>query len=275
MRYFLLVILIISPLFIYAQTILKGVVKSKTENKAINGVVVTVTNDNQDVLGYNITDSKGFYQIEINTQEKDFILNVSSLGYATKTITIPNQSQTTNIDLHPSEIQLKEIVIKSKVMWNKEDTLVYSVGAFKSQQDRTIGDILKKLPGIEVSQNGGIKYNGEPINKFYIENADLLQGRYGIATNNIEAKDVSTVQVMENHQPIKALRDKVFSEDAAINLKLKDSAKGTIIANCQLGAGGSPLLWNNELTGMYIAKKLQNISTYKGNNSGDDITSPE
>ena len=75
---------------------------------------------------------------------------------------------------------------------------------------------------------------------------------------------------MENHQPVKALKDREFSEDAAINLKLKDSAKGTLIANAQAGMGAAPLLWNNELTGMYIAKKLQNITTYKGNNSGDD-----
>lgn len=272
MRYFLLVILIISPLFIYAQTILKGVVKSKTENKAINGVVVTVTNDNQDVLGYNITDSKGFYQIEINTQEKDFILNVSSLGYATKTITIPNQSQTTNIDLHPSEIQLKEIVIKSKVMWNKEDTLVYSVGAFKSQQDRTIGDILKKLPGIEVSQNGGIKYNGEPINKFYIEGLDLLDRKYGIATNNVPVDAVTNVEVIENHQPVKTLKDLMGTGQAAINLKLKNNKMIRPVGTAKVGVGGAEdFLWDINAFALQANKQRQAIIMYKTNNTGNDI----
>lgn len=97
---------------------------------------------------------------------------------------------------------------------------------------------------------------------------DLLQGRYGIATQNIAAKDVSTVQVMENHQPIKALKDKAFSDAAAINLKLKDSAKGTLTLTALAGAGYKPVLWNAELVAMYFAAGKQNISTYKGNNSG-------
>lgn len=101
---------------------------------------------------------------------------------------------------------------------------------------------------------------------------DLLQGRYGIATNNISAKDVSTVQVLENHQPIKALEKIRLSNDAAINLKLKDSAKGILSIMAQLGVGASPLLWENELTGMYFAKKYQSIISYKSNNSGLDLS---
>jgi hypothetical protein len=63
----------------------------------------------------------------------------------------------------------------------------------------------------------------------------LLQGRYGLATNNISAKDVAIVQIMENHQPIKALKDRSFSDQAAINLKLKDAAKGTLALSAMAG----------------------------------------
>ena len=49
-----------------------------------------------------------------------------------------------------------------------------------------------------------------------------MGGRYGVAVNNVRAKDISRVEVLENHQPIKALKDVEFSPDAAINLRLKD-----------------------------------------------------
>ncbi|HZW69772.1 MAG TPA: hypothetical protein VFF57_02805, partial [Hanamia sp.] len=104
----------------------------------------------------------------------------------------------------------------------------------------------------------------------YIENSDLLQGRYGIATNNIEAKDVATVQVLENHQPIKALKDREFTDEAAINLKLKASAKGVLVATAQLGLGFSPALWDNQLFTMYFNKTRQNVNTYKSNSTGTD-----
>ena len=50
----------------------------------------------------------------------------------------------------------------------------------------------------------------------------MFAGKYSIATNGIKAEDVSTVQVMENHEHIKALQDQIPPESAAINLKAKE-----------------------------------------------------
>jgi hypothetical protein len=146
------------------------------------------------------------------------------------------------------------------------------VDGYLNKNDNTISDVLKKIPGIEVKDNGQIYHNNEPINKFYIEGLDMLQGRYGVATNSIRAKDVATVQVLENHQPIKAMKNKILSEQSAINLKLKESAKGVITIHALLGLGFKPLLWNAELNGMNFSKKQQNITVFKGNNSGDNTS---
>ena len=54
-----------------------------------------------------------------------------------------------------------------------------------------------------------------------------MKGKYGIATNNIDPNSISTVQIMENHQDIKALKDLKPEERASINLKLKNGVKGT------------------------------------------------
>ncbi len=129
------------------------------------------------------------------------------------------------------------------------------VDAFRDSTDIVIGDVLKKMPGIVVKESGQIEYRGKPISKFYIENMDMLQGRYGIATNNISASDVATVQVFENHQPIKALEDIAFTDDAAINLKLKPGAKGNFTGMADVGSGiDNQFLWNSTLTGMYFSK---------------------
>lgn len=106
--------------------------------------------------------------------------------------------------MYPKAIELKEVAVKPSAIWKRNDTINYSVAELKSAQDRTIGDLLKKLPGVEVSKSGAISYNGKPINKFYIEGLDLLESKYSIATNNLPVDEVSTVQLLENHQFIKA-----------------------------------------------------------------------
>lgn len=266
------IILAIFPLLLSAQTVIEGVVKDTIDNKPVNGVVATITNSNQDVIGYNLTDDKGFYQINVNSIEEYLNLNISFLGYSSKTLTIQNRTQQVNVMLQPSDIQLKEVIVKSDIMWNKEDTLVYSVGAFRSQQDRTIGDILKKLPGIEVSQNGGIKYNGESINKFYIEGMDLLDRKYGIATNNVPVNAVTNVEVIENHQPVKALKDVMSTGQAAINLKLRDNKMSRPVGTVKAGLGGvEDLLWNLDMFALQANNKRQAIVMYKTNNTGNNI----
>ena len=172
-------------------------------------------------------------------------------------------------------IALKEVKITSPKIKQMGDTIEYILSSFMNNNDRTIEDVLKKLPGIDVEESGRILYQSKPIDKFYIEGLDLLQGRYGIATKNVEAKDVLIVQVLENNQEIKILKDRVFSEQAAINLKLKESAKGVLTANTLLGAGLSPLLWAGEVTTQYFAKNRQNISTYKGNNAGNNVSTEQ
>ena len=152
------------------------------------------------------------------------------------------------------------------------DTLTYYVEMFKDTRDRSIGDVLKKLPGIQVNSSGSISYNGKEINKFYVEGLDMLGGRYGIATNNIQASDISSVEVYENHEPVKMLQEWSTSDKAAINLRLKKGARGAWNGIFLLGGGYKPWQWNAEASLMYFGRKFQTISTYKSNNSGVDVS---
>jgi hypothetical protein len=239
----------------------------------IAGINVVLTPKNQNnILVYAVSGDNGYYQLSHAGTVDSLQIIVTGLDYEKITRVIAGVSQTIDFTLKEKPIQLHEVVVKATPISQKGDTLNYLVSAFTGKGDRVIGDVLKKMPGIEVSAGGRIKYNGKEINKFYVENLDLLQGRYGIATNNITAKDVAAVEVYEYHQPIKALAGVSPTDQAAINLKLKDGVKGTLSAMGQLGVGAAPLLWNNELITLYFAKKRQNINTYKGNNSGHDVS---
>ena len=169
------------------------------------------------------------------------------------------------------------VAVKADRIREQGDTITYNVGGFAQQQDRSIGDVLKRMPGIDVANNGKIQYQGEDINKFYIEGSDLLGGKYGIATNGISHDDVGAVEVMENHQPMQVLSGISFSDKAAINLKLKNKAKATWTFHGDAGGGWSwqpeGAIWDGELFAMAVMPSFQNITTLRTNNTGENLSS--
>ena len=258
--------------YIQAQVIIKGRIVTPAGIPVSSAPVVLQPTSKANILAYSMTSDEGRYEFSYNGKLDSLCITVSGFNIASQSKTIRAKTQTVDFKTEEKAIQLREVKVKSTKIWGAHDTINYLTSSFIDKKDLVIGDVLRKMPGIIIRENGEILYNGKPINKFYIENLDMLQGRYGIAINNITAKDVSTVQVLQNHQPIKALAKSQMSSDAAINLKLKDGAKGTFSIMTQLGIGASPLLGENELAGMYFAKERQNMCTYKENNSGVDLS---
>jgi hypothetical protein len=268
---FTLLVFVFFPFFVSAQTIINGSVKNK-EGKPIAASMTVQAKGSNIIGGFSMSDKDGNYNLTYKGTEDSIVITAGGINIGKHRKTVVNRSGRVDFIIDEKPIELKEVKVTPPKIKRTGDTLDYSVAAYSDQNDRVIGDVIKKLPGVEVSRDGGIKYDGKPINKFYVENMDLLQGRYGLAVNNIAAKDVATVQIMENHQPINAIRERIFSDKAALNLKLKDSAKGTLAITGMAGLGYEPLLWNAELVAMYFAKVRQNMSVYKGNNSGNDVT---
>ena len=241
------------------------------EKEALSDVIVKLKYIGvEKIIAYTYTSETGSFELTINrnTQPDSLELSFSSIGYATLSCGLPDNGQPLFIELKNSTVELREVTVTADKIRQRGDTITYLVSSFASPEDRTIGDVLKKMPGIEVRETGQIMYQGQPLNKFYIEGSDMLGGRYGLATNNISYQDVSIVEVLENHQPIKALEDVVFSDSPAMNIKLKADAK-TRWAGTIKGGGGIPELWIAEAFAMRFKLKTQTLNTYKGNNAGN------
>ena len=245
----------------------------RDENKELlSGATILFSKDaSSPILAYGITDSAGNFKVHIDTPSDSLFLKISFLGYSTREQNISNRSQMLQIQLAPSSESLKEVEVASDIIEQRGDTLSFSVSAFKDQKDRVIGDVIKKMPGIQIMPNGQIQYQGKPINKYYIEGLDLLEGRYNLANNNLSAKDVSKVQILENHQPKKVLDSLEFSDQAALNIKLKKNV--SLSGTASLGSGFSPLLWKANITPMVFTKEHQAILSYQANNTGTDVSS--
>ena len=273
-KVFTLIFLTVFCLNATAQTIGGRVVNNK--NITLEGVSVTLrTNDDRPVAFCN-TNEDGTFSIELPNAETPERLVFSMIGYAKRSIALNDFKQGQNVVLENDAFMLKEVKVKAEKIRRSGDTLTYSVAAFMQKQDRSIADVIAKMPGLSVSPSGQIKYQGKAINKFYIEGADLLGGKYALASENIKANQVKNVQVLEDHQPVKALKKVKFSDQAALNIVLKDDAKNVWQSVIEVGIGSSlqgkaQLLRDARLTEMLFSRKKQSISMYKTNNTGKDI----
>lgn len=253
----------------YSQdTEVRGVVLDKDDNSPIAGVIVQVKNSSDVTILYTITDDKGVFDIRYCNKNQEFVLSFQSMGYRPYKIGLNKIISPITVYLIPQPTQLKDVIVKAPDIEQRSDTLTYYMSKYAKAQDKNIADVLKRLPGIKVEENGEIKYNGEPINKFYIDGVDFMDGRYGLATENIAPSDVASVEVLENHQPIQVLRGLEFSQQAGLNIKLREEARHKWVGILNGGTGFSPLLYDASVFAMRIAGNWQNMETVRVNNTG-------
>lgn len=256
--------------YTYSQNTLRGKIINENNETIENASVTIVDTTDDSILVFSITDKNGDYKINIVSTNLKLNIVITAINYEKILKPINSKSQVLNFTLKNKITELEEVKIDINEIQKRGDTLSYDVKSFEGKEDRTLSDVLKKIPGIEVDSNGLIKYQGTAINKFYVEGKDLMAGGYGSLTNSMPKDAVTKLQVLENHQPIKALKNSVPSERAAINIKLKKDV--TLTGRADTGVGLSPFLWSTKLTPMVFTKKYQYLLNYKSNNIGEDVT---
>ncbi|MDE6554127.1 MAG: TonB-dependent receptor [Muribaculaceae bacterium] len=237
---------------------LRGIVKDAETGEPIAGAIVKAKS------GFTSTDREGSFRLK--TMESVDSISFRSIGY--EALTLPATSGISEIRLNQKATRLNDVIVEAPDIYARGDTLVFNVARYANAKDNAIIDVIKRLPGIKVKEDGTIEYQGKPINKFYLDGNDFIGGQYGLATENISHKDVKSVEIMENHQPIKALEGIEFPEEAGINLKLKEDARSRWVGVANASAGVQPLLYDGSLFAMRIARKIQNMFTFKADNTG-------
>ena len=265
-------ILLITAYNLSAQQVIKGTVTDAGNGQPVDAATVQIRKTGRQLpLTYTLTKADGTFILPLHQADDSLFVHVSLLGYKAIRQKITAGTRLL-IRLEPEIFTLKEVEIRPGRVYGQHDTINYDVSQFISPKDEAIKDVLKKLPGVDVDDDGKISYNGKKISKFYVEGMDLTDGRYNQLTNNLQAGAVKSVQILENHQPIRALQKKLTTEDIAINLKLKDNFRDRWMGTLEGSMGIPPLLWEGMGNAIQISRKSQSAYIYKGNNRGDDVT---
>ncbi|NQX82277.1 MAG: carboxypeptidase regulatory-like domain-containing protein [Flavobacteriaceae bacterium] len=210
------------------QIRISGVVNDETGKPMDMANVIALNKSDNSLQDYAITSPSGEYSLKLKKDTK-YEISVSYLGYKTLKIAVNTTGQIGDISkvLNLTELDntLETVEIDIPVTI-RGDTIIYNADSFTNGTERKLEDVLKKLPGMEINDEGQIEIEGKTVGKIMIDGKDFFDGDTKIAMKNIPADAISKIQVLKNYNEVsqmKGLGDD--SESMAINIKLKNGKK--------------------------------------------------
>ena len=188
------------------------------------------------------TDVKGGFILP-KVKSGNYILIVSTVGYL---------EQKRNISLDKKDLILKsiqlvedakllsELEVKGTAaqMVVKGDTLEYNATAFKTPENAAVEELLKKLPGVEISSEGKITVNGEEVKKIRLDGKKFFDGDIEQATKNLPADMIEKIQVLEQKSDMALLTGFEDGDtERIINLTTKSNRRKGLYGNVNGGVG--------------------------------------
>ena len=222
-------LLFFAPNFWGQQMSISGSINDSTGVSTLNKAVVSLIRLNDStLLDFQRTREDGNFRFNVSLDT--FILLIEHPQFESKTLYVFGNPKELKVEIPFIRMGVKvknlaEVVVqgnKNRVYY-KGDTLVYVADSFKVAENAVVEDLLKKLPGIKIDENGQITSQGREISQVLVDGDEFFGSDPTIATKNLGAKGVESVQIYE-----KKAQDNTSGMDEKIqvmDLKLKADAK--------------------------------------------------
>lgn len=226
MRFTFFILLVFFPFFVFAQVIKGKIIDG--EGNGLEKVSVSIKNTEKPdlIVQFTISKKDGSYQIPIKKEFKSILLEFSKSNYENETIKLEiadfEETYEFNIEMYKNTVELESVTIGAKPKIQiKKDTIIFNASSYLSGTERKVEDLLRNLPGVEVNDEGEIKFKGQPLEKLLLEGEDLFGSNYAVGTKNMNVDYVSEVEVIENYSDNFLLSGVQDSQKIAINLIVK------------------------------------------------------
>ena len=179
-------------LSLFAQNTVKLVLVDDSDGSPVGFATVSLLKDGQSKpSNYALSDSEGNVKLE-SVKNGSYTLKAELMGYITHTQKIKMESKaldlgTIKLKVDAEVIDAASVSATGNAVIIKKDTVEYTASAFKTTDNDMLEDLLKKLPGVEVSEDGSITANGETITKITIDGKTFFLDDPQLASKNIPA----------------------------------------------------------------------------------------
>ncbi|WP_243470913.1 carboxypeptidase regulatory-like domain-containing protein [Winogradskyella sp. MH6] len=226
----------------FAQIKMQGVVKDSIGTPLELANVIAINQETNGLESYAVTNDKGKYVLALGKNGK-YKVQISYIGLKShdEIITTTEVDITKDFTLMPdNSLDAVELTYEMPVTV-KGDTIVYNADSFKNGSERKLEDVLEKLPGVEINDDGQIEVEGKTVSKLMVNGKDFFDGDTKLATKNIPSNAVDKVQVLRNYSEVGQLSGVQNNQDnVAINIKLKEGKENFWFGDVTAGTGTAP-----------------------------------
>lgn len=237
----ILLIFFLSTTAFFAQNIrLEGIVSEDGKAPLEMANIMAINQATKGMDAYAITNDKGKYALNLKANTL-YTIKLSYVGMANKSVEFKTSTTNSinNFSMEAGGLELEGVeIVREMPVSIKGDTIIYNADSFKNGTERKLEDVIKKLPGMEVTADGGVEVEGKKVQKLLVDGKPFFDGDTKLGLKNIPADAIDKVQVLRNYNEISGLKGvENNQDDVAINIKLKKGKKNFWFGDVSAGIG--------------------------------------
>lgn len=195
-----------------------------------------------------------------NVKSGSYLLHITFVGFDPlyQPLRITGKANPVNVgklELSDGAIQLGEAVVIAKAaeVVVRNDTVEYNADSYKVTEGSVLEDLLKKMPGVEISSDGKVTVNGKEIKKVMIDGKEFFSDDPKVASKNLPAKMIDKVQVLDKKSDMARMTGfDDGEEETVINLTVKPGMKQGWFGNAYAGYGSKDRYEGNAMVNRFI-----------------------
>ena len=249
------------------------VVDNDSKEAVMQSTVQLLRSDSTFISGA-LTDENGEFTLEAPEDGK-YIVKVSNVGYAllTQAVTI---AQGKNVALGTLKLKTDAIMLQgvtatgqAKKVVIKEDTFVYNANAFRTPEGSVVEELVKRLPGAEVSDDGKITINGKEVKKIKVDGKEFMTGDTQTAMKNLPTSIINNIKAYDEKSDMARMTGiDDGNEETVLDFGILPGMNKGTMANVDLGIGNHGR-YSSRLMGGYFNSDMRVVLLGNMNNTGD------
>ena len=245
------------------------IVDSQTGEGVIGAILEVVSATDSDYRRHAVSGAAGVVMVT-GIKAGDYELSVSFIGYATerRTVKVSGAVDLGTMELKPEAVAIDAVVKEVQALRTSQngDTVAYNAAAFKVAADADVEGLLKKMPGITIS-NGQVEAQGEQVKKIFVDGKEFFGEDVSTALNSLPAQAVDRIEVfnkLSDNAEFSGMDDGEGFK--AINIVTHTDMRQGIFGKLYAGYGYQP-----DIDGNPAELNFKNSTTYKP--TVEDVTS--
>ncbi len=210
-----------------------------------------------------VSNSRGYFTLP-SVKAGSYVVKFSFVGYESKVQAVNLAATRTQVNLGTIKLEENAVLLKEAVVTAqaaqvevKEDTIQYNVSAYRVPEGSALEELVKKIPGAEVSEDGKITLNGKDITKILVNGKEFFSGDTQVAMKNLTVDMVDKIKAYDKKSDLARVTGiDDGEEEAVIDLTVKKGMDQGIFGNADLG-GGTESRWVGKAMVNHFADKKQ------------------